>query len=472
MKTILRKAAIAMVAMLAGGSAIAQSFELKTKLNDDIEDLFEYYIHPKFSKDGCTYPIIVDMVRENKYEEYEQSKYTLNSITILNNNFETEKVITSGPLFEEFTEYVVVSEVKSLKLESVTPYYQDQDSTTAINEFYSDFKVRIDKDGEYYYYDYSEAVNEFPADELKLYLEEWISRRYIEENGWLTSTYNGYKLFYKDYHTIELANGTIYPQAGYLYKEYNDIEYLYFHYTPDETEEIERYNTNVSPIFNKEEPWCLDFVNYSEYYVGITQALFNDDEKYEFLIPELALFTEDRGYNSYNQTQTTYYDYKPVGYKVVSEDGTVLSRITVEGAEEDGCWGYVLCLDNKKYFVIETDTYDEENEEYSYYSHFFEIKKSANSTNIEKVRDIKGCMRVRPTVADRNEEISITLDDDNNTARELIITSVNGKIVERRNIPAGENTVKVNAAMMRSGMYNFTLQKKGEIVDNSKVIVK
>ena len=81
-------------------------------------------------------------------------------------------------------------------------------------------------------------------------------------------------------------------------------------------------------------------------------------------------------------------------------------------------------------------------------------------------------MRVRPTVADRNEEITITLDDDNNTARELIITSVNGKIVERRNIPAGENTIKVNAAMMRSGMYNFTLQKKGEIVDNSKVIVK
>ncbi len=52
------------------------------------------------------------------------------------------------------------------------------------------------------------------------------------------------------------------------------------------------------------------------------------------------------------------------------------------------------------------------------------------------------------------------------------ITCVNGKLIERRTIPAGENTFKVNAAMMRSGMYNFTLQKKGEFVDNSKVIVK
>ena len=465
MKTILRKATIAMVAILAGANAMAQSFELRTTLNTDVEELFDYYIHPKFSKDGNTYPIIADMKREDS-SDYD--KYTLNSITILNNNFETEKIITAGPLFEEFTEFAVTSEVKSLKLKDATQY---SDPVSAIEDFFESFCIESYKDGESYNYNYSEAVQNLPIDELKQHIDKWVSEYFTKDNGWYTSTYNGYKLFHKDYYTIELSNGTIYPQEGYIYKAYNDIEHLYFNYTPDETEEIERYNTNTNPIFNINEPWCLDFVNYSEYYVGITQALFNDDEKYEFLIPELALFTEEDRSNSNNPTQTTNYEYKPVGYKVVSEDGTVLSRITVEGAEEDGCWGYVLCLDNKKYFVIETDTYDEENEEDSYYSHFFEIKKSANSTNIEKVRDIKGSMRVRPTVADRNEEITITLDD-NNTARELIITSVNGKIVERRNIPAGENTVKVNAAMMRSGMYNFTLQKKGEIVDNSKVIVK
>ena len=82
-------------------------------------------------------------------------------------------------------------------------------------------------------------------------------------------------------------------------------------------------------------------------------------------------------------------------------------------------------------------------------------------------------MRVNPTVADRNEEITISIDDDNNNVeRELIITGVNGKLIEKCTIPAGENTFKVNAGMMRSGMYNFTLQKKGNVVDNSKVIVK
>lgn len=34
------------------------------------------------------------------------------------------------------------------------------------------------------------------------------------------------------------------------------------------------------------------------------------------------------------------------------------------------------------------------------------------------------------------------------------------------------NAIKVKAGMMRSGMYDFTLQKKGQVVDNNKVIVK
>ncbi|MBQ8336396.1 MAG: T9SS type A sorting domain-containing protein [Bacteroidaceae bacterium] len=91
---------------------------------------------------------------------------------------------------------------------------------------------------------------------------------------------------------------------------------------------------------------------------------------------------------------------------------------------------------------------------------------------MQKVREIRGNMNIRPTVADRNEEITITLNDEDDTERELIITGVNGQLVERRAINTGENTVKVKAAMMRSGMYNFTIQKRGKVYDNGKVIVK
>lgn len=109
-------------------------------------------------------------------------------------------------------------------------------------------------------------------------------------------------------------------------------------------------------------------------------------------------------------------------------------------------------------------------EDYTGYR-WYEICKETNSINF--VRETRAAMNIVPTIADRDAQITITLNDDNNgVARELVVTSMNGQLVERLDIPAGENTVKVSAAMMRSGMYNFTLQKKGEVVDNGKVIVK
>ena len=136
---------------------------------------------------------------------------------------------------------------------------------------------------------------------------------------------------------------------------------------------------------------------------------------------------------------------------------------------------YIVKIGNKTYLVLSignltADSWGEwiyRVESYRWY----EICKETNSVNF--VRETRGSMNIRPTVANRDEEITITLNDENsNTARELIITGVNGQLVDRRDIPAGENTVTVSAAMMRNGMYNFTLQKKGEIMDNGKVIVK
>ena len=130
-----------------------------------------------------------------------------------------------------------------------------------------------------------------------------------------------------------------------------------------------------------------------------------------------------------------------------------------------------LNISGKEYFVVRSHKYVE-GEYTEEKTSFYELKKSSNGTSVQKVREIRGNMNIRPTVADRNEEITITLNDEDDTERELIITGVNGQLVERRAINTGENTVKVKAAMMRSGMYNFTIQKRGKVYDNGKVIVK
>lgn len=354
MKIFLRKAIIAVVAMIASVNVMAQSLELKKSSDLIFFNEENIAVFPEFTKDGNPRLLIADFDEEEDFENGRWAyRHILNKLSIWDNNLNIEKEFTSGALFEEYAD--------------------------------------------------------------------------------VTVTYAGN--------------------------------------SPDELEEVERYTSSVRSAFYADQVWYYNFFYESETGVTITQTLFNNDEKYEFCLPVMDVFTKEDSYSDYYQTQTIHHRYEPIGYKIVSEDGTVLQEIIVNEARDNNLsiYAVVMPLGDKTYFVI--GTYSGEYGEEHKMTYFYEINKNTNS--IQKVREVKGSMRVTPTVANRNEEITISINDDNcNVARELIITGVNGKLIERRTIPAGENTFKVNAAMMRSGMYNFTLQKKGEFVDNNKVIVK
>ena len=471
MKTILRRAAVAFAAVLIGCTAMAQSLDFKKEFSTDIDDMLLYSIQPEFTKDGKARLVVFDNEGDGYMYDSETGRETyekrVTKINLLNEDLEIEKTLTSGPLFEVFTSATVISAVKTLKIDYV------RTSAGLENDFYHHMSFEVD--GNFYTYD--ELINTFVESKIKPILEGYTTSYYTEENGWYQTTYNGYKVFYNNYETSsDFDWEKQYPRYGFLYKAYNDIEWINFYYTGDDTEEVERYNSRIESILHTDEIYYIDFESgFTEKYTTITQNLFNDDDKYEYILPELALFTETR-YDEYSNRTITEEEYRCIGYKIVSEDGTVIHKMTINETKEENidCWGYLLKFGEKFYFVIEKEE-SEESEgktEYTDTTYFYEIKKNGSSSSIEKVREIRGSMNIRPTVADRNEEITITVNDDNNVARELIVTSVNGQLIERRAIPAGENTIKVNAAMMRSGMYNFTLQKKGEIVDNGKVIVK
>ena len=307
-----------------------------------------------------------------------------------------------------------------------------------------------------------------PEEVLKPYLEKYAAEHYGDS---CKTTYNGYNVYFYD-NNILTSNffdwGKQYPSEGWIYKAYNDIEYVEFYYSPDELEEVNRYENSFVSAYYNADVYVLEIGHEANSQAVISQTLFNNDEKYEFILPVMEPLAR---MDYYSGKQTIEYEHEAIGYKIVSEDGTVLQEIIVNEARDSEIYieAYVLQFGDKTYFVIET--YGGESGKDNDMTYFYEINKNTNS--IQKVREMQGSMRVNPTAADRNEEITISIDDDNNNvARELIITGVNGKLIERRTIPAGENTFKVNAAMMRSGMYNFTLQKKGELVDNSKVIVK
>ena len=270
--------------------------------------------------------------------------------------------------------------------------------------------------------------------------------------------------------------------SGPLFEEFEDIS-VRFKYIADEQVEIERISAKGGIYYEDYIPYWDIIANSDKEEVSarISQTLFNDDDKYEFILPEMAVF--ETTYKNWWSDETgdtifvTNYEHRVIGYKIVSEDGTILHKIILNEEKDPDmeCSAYIMSIGEKNYLVIyyrASGTEDNFKEGYEV-TRFYEIKKDSNGANIQKVREMSGSMIIRPTVANRDEQITITLNEENsNVARELIVTGVNGQLIERRDIPAGKNTVRISASMFSSGMYNFTLQKKGQIIDNGKVIVK
>lgn len=418
MKAILRKGAVACAAMLMSANAMAQSFDFTKEFEGDY---WPDVVYHSLMKDDVTRLLVIESTRNDAISGTHRGYNELNKLSILNNELATEKEFTSGPLFEEIEDIEVTYAPKTLKVASI--------DTTSINSY---------------------------------------------PDGVIETTLLGQPFFFYDYNVMKSNYfdwGTQYPTYGSFYNESEGKYYrVNINYVTDEIEEIKRQSAKTS-LFYAADASYSDFITESDDHSAvISQCLFNDDDKYEFLLPELAVF-ETTG-KDWNGNIVTTYAHETIGYKIVSEEGATLHSLIIneERNPNMGCYAYVVNLGDKNYLMINYYTSGGEGYEVT---RFYEIKKNASGASIEKVREMRGSMNIRPTVANRDEEITITLNDENsNVARELVVTGVNGQLVERRGIPAGENTVKVSAAMMRSGMYNFTLQKKGQIVDNGKVIVK
>ena len=481
MKAILRKGVAACAAVLMGANVMAQSFDLTKEFQGGLEeDFFEGgVVSSALTKDGNPRLVIMEGTEGNGENRDENGNYTytytMDKLSILNNNLETEKEFTSGPLFEEYVDITARSAAKTLRVESVDTLYSGEE---ALVIFYDSFEAWFaDEDGQWRGHSYNDLLDMYLGTEDEWRIEYRINN-YIAEEYDVDTTFLGERFLFRSYYVKESDYfdwGTKYPEQGWIYKDHDDICCVRFNYVPDEFEEISRYNSSVYSAYYKAEMYYVDFAVDMTANGVISQNLFNDDDKYEFLLPELAVW-ERSSYSEWSGTQTTEYDYAPIGYKIVSEDGTVLHRLIInEGKDKDmRCYAYVTSLGDKNYLMVYSYKRVDGSSDYYYtneVTRFYEIKK--DGSGIQKVREMRGGMNIRPTVANRDEQITITLNDENsNVARELVVTGVNGQLVGRRDIPVGENSVQIPASMLRSGMYNFTLQQKGQVVDNGKVIVK
>lgn len=196
---------------------------------------------------------------------------------------------------------------------------------------------------------------------------------------------------------------------------------------------------------------------------NITQTLFNDDGKYEIFTPVYGgkVVTYDKDYLS----RETYTNHMITAYNIVDEEGTILYAIE---AGEDACFGevaYVYDIYDRRYLMMLVFSSNSETPIYRYY----EINQK--TTSIDLIREVKDEMKVSPTVADKNDVITVTLNSPKKNAL-MVLTSVSGQIVKRKTLTSDEKYITLDAATLRSGVYSISLHTDGAIIDSEKIIIK
>lgn len=197
----------------------------------------------------------------------------------------------------------------------------------------------------------------------------------------------------------------------------------------------------------------------------VTQTLFNKDDNYEYVIGDVEPQQIDVK-NEDNRRVGTQYFFK--GFKVVSDNGKEVASAGFP-ADENGYYCHdfdcdILDLNGKKYMVV-TCTYMNGSKT----TNFYRIDASTQT-----IRQVGQPVRssVSPTVAGRNELVTVALDAAAEAPRTVTVTDAAGRTVFQTVIPAGRKSVRVSASRFGQGMNVVSVQGHNAGAERTKVFVK
>ena len=192
------------------------------------------------------------------------------------------------------------------------------------------------------------------------------------------------------------------------------------------------------------------FHNTLDHDLLLTQNLFNSDDYFEFLEPQISTNNENSRYVN--------------GFSIKSSNGSILQTIYAD----DGWYftnphgAFILKIDNHFYLVLR-----EEQSTNSTARHlFYLIKQNQGLTQV----DVDLPISVFPTLPSRDQQITIELGEGNN-ATEITIVNNLGQVVKRIPLEEGQRSVTIPACEPGSGLNvinTYTNQGQG----SCKIIVR
>ncbi len=187
----------------------------------------------------------------------------------------------------------------------------------------------------------------------------------------------------------------------------------------------------------------------------LSQTLFNATSSYEYL---MRVFSGTYSYLESNNTRHILS--KCLTINIMGTDGNVHGTITSpDGYSFTPNLSYLLKMGNNVYIVFGVRSMTSGSDYYAWYR----IDQQSQSVALVETTP----MSVRPTVANRGQDITVELGD-GTQASELEVVNALGQTVKRVPVQPGQREVRINTADLGHGMNLISSRKQGAV----KIIVK
>lgn len=209
----------------------------------------------------------------------------------------------------------------------------------------------------------------------------------------------------------------------------------------------------------------------------LTQSVFNNDVSYEYIMPIYELYENgaserDRDGDGEIDERITYYSTRVVGFKIVQDNGKVLSSVRFgDGLSLNTLYSSrVFCINfaNKKYLMVNVEK--KTGDERGSYSIFYSIDPS-DPTSLKAVRTEKTGIKAMPTIARQSEVVNVDVSNFKNP-RHVSVVSSNGQTVMTRHIADGQSHVEVQTSGLPAGLYIVKVTDGQSVSDNCKIIIR
>lgn len=198
--------------------------------------------------------------------------------------------------------------------------------------------------------------------------------------------------------------------------------------------------------------------------ITVSQTLFNDDDKWEYLFPKLGPVEKSVGdWREYGENENGIIlsryvsEYQPtIGLDIINEDGEVVASL--EGASNVE-YPYIYKIGGNIYMKCEYYSYSEGSGDVFY-------RSDPISTSIKEVS--RSATKKAPVKVNGR---SITVEADGKEVDEAVLFDMGGRRVATSG-RRGAGNITLHAADTTHGVYNVALKKKGRIVGAQKIVLK